>query len=181
VGTDVLFARRMIERVAWILDDGCVAGRIGIRAQAEEYFARVMHVAIFVYSYDVFAEHHLAHTPEAVHHFESLIRILFPDADEDQIVKYAFRRQCHIYNFWEIHFEHWQENPHTSIADVVVLHRWDTDYCCRINRIMPVRDRCQVKNRIIFNRGVKASVITKWPLGAHLPGLNIAFQDKINV
>src|SRR5262245_20146034 len=36
VGPDVLFARRMVERVAWIFNDGCVPCRIRVRAQSEE-------------------------------------------------------------------------------------------------------------------------------------------------
>ena len=61
--TDVLFSRRVIERIAWILDDGCVARRIGVRAEAEQYFAGVVHVAIFIHYHDIFAEHHLSHPP----------------------------------------------------------------------------------------------------------------------
>ena len=70
---------------------------IGVRAQAEKDFAGVVHVAIFIHDDDVFAEHHLPHAPEPVHHLEGLIGILFPDADEDQIVKNAFRRQRHVH------------------------------------------------------------------------------------
>ena len=42
-------------------------------------------------------------------------------------------------------------------------------------------DRGYMENRIIFNRCIKAGVIAKGTFGAHLTGLNIAFQDKIYV
>ena len=109
VGTDVLFARRVIERVAWIFDDGCVPAGICVRAQAEKHLACVVHVAIFIHGDDVFAEHHLAHAPETMHHFKRLIRVLFANADKDQIVKNSFGRQRHIHEFGEIHFEHRQQ------------------------------------------------------------------------
>src|SRR5204862_6886581 len=69
----------------------------------------------------------------------------------------------------------------TSVAGVVVLHRGNADYCCRINGVMPVRDRCQMKDWVIFNRCIKSGMIAKRPLWAHLPGLNITLQNKVNV
>ena len=53
----------MIERIARIFDDGCIPRRISVGAQSKEHFTRVVHIAIFVYGHDVFAEHHLAHAP----------------------------------------------------------------------------------------------------------------------
>ena len=44
-----------------------------------------------------------------------------------------------------------------------------------------MRDRGQMENRIIFDRGVKAGVIAKRALRPHLAGLNITFQNKIDV
>jgi hypothetical protein len=38
-----------------------------------------------------------------------------------------------------------------------------------------------MENRVIFDRGVKAGVIAKWALRPHLTGLNITFQNKIDV
>src|SRR3989442_12662280 len=112
----------VVERAAWIFDYVRVASGVSVRAQSEKHFARVVHIAIFIHRHDVFTEHHLPHAPETVHHLERLIRVLLSDADEDQIVKYAFRRQRHVHNLWKIHFEHWRENPHARIADVIVVH-----------------------------------------------------------
>ena len=131
----------MVQRIAWIFDNGCVACRICVRAQTEEYFARIVHVAIFIHCHNVFTEHHLPHAPETVHDLKSLIRILFSNTDKDQIVKHAFGRQCHIHDFGKIHLEYRQENPHTSIADVIILHWRNAHNCCGVNRVAPVCDR----------------------------------------
>jgi hypothetical protein len=53
-GADVLIARRVVERIAGVLDHGGVARWIGVRAQPKRHFACVMHVAIFVHHDDVF-------------------------------------------------------------------------------------------------------------------------------
>ena len=95
----------MIERVAWIFHYCCIPSRIGVRAQSEQHFTRVMHVAIFIHGDDVLAEHHLAHSPEAMHDLESLIGILLSNADENQIMKDAFGRQRHVHDFRKIHFQ----------------------------------------------------------------------------
>ena len=44
-----------------------------------------------------------------------------------------------------------------------------------------MRDRGQMENRIIFDRGVKAGVIAKRSFRPHLAGLHITFQNKIDV
>ena len=44
-----------------------------------------------------------------------------------------------------------------------------------------MRDRRQMENRIIFDRGVKTGVIAKRPFRPHLTGLNVAFQNEINI
>ena len=139
--TDILELGRMIERIARIRDDRAVALRIGVRAQAEEDLARVMHVAIFVHDHDVFAEHHLSHSPKSVHDLEGLIRILLPDADKHEVVKNTFRRQRHIDDLREIHFENRQENPHAGVAHVEIFHRRNADDRGRINRIAAMGDR----------------------------------------
>ena len=143
---DVLRGRRVIERITWIPDDSGVPRGIGVRAQSEEHFACVVHIAIFVHGDDVFAEHHLAHAPKPCITLKCLIRILLPDADEDQIVKYAFGRQRHVHNFRKIHFEDRQENSHAGVADVIIFHRRDADDCCWVNCVTPVGDRRQMED-----------------------------------
>ena len=140
-----------------------------------------MDIAIFIHRHDVLAEHHLSHTPETVHHLERLIRILLSDAYEDQIVKYAFRRQRHVHNLWKIHFEHWQENPHARITDVIVFHRRFAHDRCGINCIASMGDGGHMENWIIFNRCIKAGVIAKGTFWTHLAGLHISFQNKVDV
>ena len=140
-----------------------------------------MHIAIFVNRHNVFAEHHLPHTPQAVHDFESLIWVLFPDTDENQIVKNALRRQRHVHDFREIHFEYWQEYLHTGVTDIIIFHRRYTHDRCWINRVAAMRNRGQMENWVIFDRGVKAGVIAKWAFRAHLTRLDITFQNKIDI
>src|SRR6266480_2379687 len=106
---------------------------------------------------------------------------MLPDTDKDQIVKNAFRGQRHIDDFREIHFEYWQENPDTCVADIVVFHWRHTDDGCRINCVTPMRDRSQMEHWVVFDCGVKARVIAKRPLRPHLAGLNITLQDKVDV
>ena len=141
VGADVLFARRVIERVAWIFDNGRVPPWIGIRAQSKQHLARLMHVAIFVHCNDVLAEHHLSHAPQPMHYFESLIRILLPDADKNQVMKHPFRRQRYVHDLGKIQLEDRQKNSNGGVADVEVFHWRFADDGCRINRIPSVRDR----------------------------------------
>ena len=174
-------ARRVIERIARIPDNGAVALRIGIGAEAEEHFAGVVHVAIFVHHDDVFAEHHLPHAPEAVHHLEGLIGILLPDADEDQIVENTLRRKRHVHHFRKIHFEDGQENPHARVAHVKIFHRRDADDGGRINGVAAMRDRGQMKDRIILDRGVITGVIAERSFRPHLARLDIAFEDEIGI
>ena len=38
--------------------------RVGVGAEAEEDFAGVVHVHVFVHHHDVFNEHHLPHAPD---------------------------------------------------------------------------------------------------------------------
>ena len=116
-----------------------------------------------------------------MHHLERLIGILFADTDKDQIVENAFRRQGHVHYLREIHFEYRQENPDTGIADVVILHGWNADDRCRIDCVTPMCNRGQMKNRIIFDCGVITGVIAKGALRAHFTGLNVTFQDKIDI
>jgi hypothetical protein len=138
-------------------------------------------IAIFVHCDDVFTEHHLPHAPKAMHYFESLIRILLPDAHENQIVEYAFGRQRHIHDFREIHFEYRQKNSNGGVADVEIFHWRFTDDGRRVNRVTSVRDRSQMENGVVFDCGVKPGMITKRPFRAHLGWLQITFQNEINV
>src|SRR2546430_13810273 len=120
-----------------------------------------MHVAIFVHCDYVLAKHHLSHPPESMHHFESLIRVLLPNAYKNQIMEYAFGRQRHVHNFRKIHLEHRQKNSNGSVADVEIFHWWFADDRCRVNRIPPVRDRGQMKNGVVFSCSVKSGMVAK--------------------
>ena len=70
----------------------------------------------------------------------------------------------------EVHFEHWKQNPHTSVATVIIFHWRFADDGGGINRVAPVRDRGQMENRVVFNRGVKSGRIAKGPSGCISPG-----------
>ena len=109
---------------------------IGVRAQPEEDFAGVVHVAVVVHDDDVFAEHHLAHAPEAVHDLEGLLGVLFADADEDEVVENAFGRERDIDDLREVHFEDRQENPDAGVAHVEILHRRNADDRGGIDRVL---------------------------------------------
>ena len=134
-----------------------------------------MHVAIFVYCDDVLAEHHLAHPPEPMHHFKSLIGVLLPDAHKNQIVKHPFGRQRYVHNLRKIHLEDRQKNSNRRVADVEIFHWRFTDDCCRINRIPTVRDRRQMENGVVFDCSVKSGMVAKGPFRAHVARLHIAF------
>jgi hypothetical protein len=171
----------VIERIAWILDDSGVPRGIGVRAQSKEHFACVVHIAIFVHGYDIFAEHHLAHAPQTVHHLESLVRILFPNTDEDQIVKYTFGRQRHVHDFRKIHFENWQQNTHARVPDVIIFHGRDADDCCWINRVTPMGNRRQMEHGVILDGSVITGVVTERSFRAQLAGLDISLKNKVDV
>ncbi len=53
------FARGVVEHVGRAFGEEAVALRVGVRAQAEEHFAGVVHVHVVVHHHDVFGEHHL--------------------------------------------------------------------------------------------------------------------------
>src|SRR5262249_34714803 len=116
-----------------------------------------------------------------MHHLECLIWVLLSDTDENQVVKDAFGRQGHIYDFWKIHLEHRQKNSDTGVADVEIFHWRFADYCCGGDRVASGCDRGQMENGIVFDGSVKTRVITKRSFRMRLPRLNIAFQNEINV
>ena len=99
----------MVQNIRRAFGEDTVALRVGVGAEPEQHFAGVMHVHVVVHHHDVFGEHHLTHAPEAVHDFVRLHRVALFDADEDEVVKNAFRWQRDVHNFREIHLEHWQE------------------------------------------------------------------------
>ena len=50
-----------------------------------------------------------------------------------------------------------------------------------INRVAPVRDRGQMKDRIILDRSVKPGVIAERSFGPRLARLNITFENEIDI
>ena len=44
-----------------------------------------------------------------------------------------------------------------------------------------MRDRRHVEHRVIFNRGVKTSVIAEGTLWTHLARLDVSFKNKVNI
>jgi len=78
-----LIARRVVQRVTWVLDNGCIARGIGVCAQTEDYFAVLCTSQSSSTATIYLPEHHLAHAPQAVHDFEGLIWILFSDTDDN--------------------------------------------------------------------------------------------------
>ena len=99
------FARRVVEHVGRTFGENAVALRIGVGREMKQHFAGIVHVHVGVHHYDVFREHHLPHAPEAVHDFVGLHRVGLLDADEDEVVEHAFRRQRDVHNLGEIHLE----------------------------------------------------------------------------
>lgn len=162
----VRYILRVIQAVARAFDECAVALWIGVREPAEEDFAGVMHVAVVVHHNDVFTEHHLAHAPEAVHDFVSLPRVLFTNAYDNEIMKNAFRRKCHIHNFGEIHFENGQENFHAGRAHVEIFHGRDANDGGGVNRFLSMRDGGQMKDRVIVDGRVKSGVVAERALGS---------------
>ena len=50
-----------------------------------------------------------------------------------------------------------------------------------INRIPPVRDRGEMEDRIILDRGVEAGVIAERAFRPRLARLHVAFEDEIDI
>src|SRR3954470_1506079 len=118
-----------------------------------------MNIAVFINDDDVFAEHHLAHTPQSMHNLERLIGVLLPDTNEYKIVKHTFRRQRHINDLREVHLEHWQENPNAGVPEVIIFHRGNTDNRRGVDGIAAVSDRGKMEYRVVLNSGVEAGMI----------------------
>ena len=83
-----------------------------------------------------------------MHDFVGLHRVGFLDADENEVVEYAFRRQRDVHDLGEIHLEDRQEQFHARAADVKIFHRRNADNCRRINRVLAMCDGRDVKHRI---------------------------------
>ena len=150
--------------------------------ETEQHLARVVHVHIGVDHDDDFREHHLSHAPQPVHHLHRVVRELFLDRDDDEIVKRALGGQRHVDDFVEVGFEHGQEDPHAGGAHVEIFHRRHADDRARINRVAPMRDALDVKLRIRLGQGVITRVIAERAFEIEfLLRLNVAFQDKIAI
>src|SRR5208282_6352984 len=116
-----------------------------------------------------------------MHYLVRLVRILFSDADKNEIMENALSRQRHIGYLWKIHFEHRQKDPDTGVSEIKILHWRHSNNGSGVNRCLAVGDRGKMKHRIPVNRRIKACMITKRSLLANLTGLYISFQDKINI
>lgn len=110
VGSEVCGGRGVIEGVGGVAGQQGVAFGVGVGAHAKQDVAGVVDVAVCVDDDDVFCEHHLTHSPEAVHDFEGLPRVLFPDGDEDEVVEDAFGGKCDVDNLGEVHLKHGEED-----------------------------------------------------------------------
>ena len=63
VRTDIWNTGRMIQTIRRILNECCITLRIRIGAESEQYFARVVHIAVGIHDDDVLGKHHLPHAP----------------------------------------------------------------------------------------------------------------------
>ena len=96
LGADGHFGGGVVEDVGGAAGEEGVALGVGAGAEAEEDFACVVDVYVVVDHDDVFGEHHLAGSPEAVHDFVGLHGIGFLNADKDEVVKDSLCRQGDI-------------------------------------------------------------------------------------
>ena len=90
LATDSNLTSRVIEHIGWSFREDAVALRIGVGTQPKKNVAGIMHVHVMVHHDEVFCEHHLPHSPKAMHDLVGLHRIGLFDAYEDKVVKDAF-------------------------------------------------------------------------------------------
>ena len=64
---------------------------------------------------------------------------------------------------------------------IEIFHRRNADDRGRINRVAPMGDRGEMKDRIILDRGVETGVIAERPFRPHLARLNVTFENEIDI
>ena len=172
----------MVEHVGGAFGHDDVARRVHVGADAECHFAQVADVHVGVHDDDALGEHHLAHAPKAVHQLHGMVGELFLHRHDHHVMERAFRRQAHVHQFREVHFEHRQEQPHAGIAEIEILHRRTADDGARINRVAPMRDRGDVETRIRLRQRVVTGMIAERPFHAEwFLRVHVAFKHEVAV
>ena len=110
--SDCQLGSRVVKHIRRPSGEDGVTLRIGVGTKPEEDFAGVVNVHVRVHDNDVLGEHHLAHTPKAVHDFVSLHGKALFYAHENQIVKHPFRWQRQVHNFRKVHLNDGQKEAH---------------------------------------------------------------------
>ena len=104
---------------------------------------------------------------------------LFLDGYDNAVVEHALKRHIDIHDLWQHLLEQRQKDALCRLGEKAVLHGRLSDDCGRVDGILAVRDRCDVKNGVIIRKRIVACVIAEGALSAHLVCIDIAFEDDL--
>src|SRR6478752_6541458 len=74
-----------------------------------------------------------------------------------------------------------QSSSTTTMYLENIFHWRRPDDCRRINGVMPMRDRGQMKDRIILDRSIETGVVAERSLRSHFARLDKTFQNEISI
>ncbi len=168
----------MVDRA---LDDGQVAGVVGVAERPPGDLVQVVHVAVRVDDHDQLGQRHHVGAPDGVHHLLRVLGVLLVDRDDRAVVEAARLGQVVVHDVRDDDLQQRQEEPLGGPAQRAVLGRRPADDDRLEQRPLAHRHAVDGQRREGLLRGVEAGVVAERALGQHLAGLQPALQHDLGV
>src|SRR6266568_4012266 len=156
----------MIERIDGPECELDIAFWVDIVCNAQDHFADVLHVAVFIHHDYALGEHRLTQGPDGVHHLACVAGVTLLDRNKHEVMEDTFDGKIDVNNLRNGHLHCGQEDTLDSLTHPRIFHRWLADDGCGVDGIFPMRDAGEMEDGIFVRHSVEAGVVAEWAFAA---------------